>query len=525
MIKQTTVKQGKVRGRYAADPRVIAYLGVPYAAPPIGDLRWHEPVEHPTWEGVRDCLEFSAIPMQSAPSPGGTNVYDNEWQVDPTIPMSEDCLTCNIWTPAKTTDEKLPVFFWIHGGALQWGNSAEMEFDGERIARRGIVVVTINYRLNVFGFFAGKDSKGNKIARNIGNLDQQFALKWVYENIAAFGGDPENITIGGQSAGGGSAMSQLNCAANKPMIKKAIILSGMFRNPYMEMFSTTLETMEQQSEEFLHFLGVETLEEARELPAESIRAKNDQFGKFWLTVVDGEFQTDNYDRNVQNKVFLDVPMIHGWTNNEFFNSILADSVDEIEEKAKEIFGDMADEWLSLVDTTKGLEQAKKDSEVTAVEVSNRLLPIMCKEAGYASPHYIYEFGPLIPGYDNPGAFHSSDLWFFFETLAKCWRPFTGQHYDLAKQMCNYWCNFIKTGDPNNNGEAATVAKKVAKDPYAPRNSSNFYFDESELPEWKAYTPEDPEIMYFHEAAKLKCTPASPMMDFCVRYHKKLAEEK
>ena len=163
--------------------------------------------------------------------------------------------------------------------------------------------------------------------------------------------------------------------------------------------------------------------------------------------------------------------------------------------------------------------------MAAVEVSNRLLPIMCKEAGYVSPHYIYEFGPYIPGYDNPGAFHSSDLWFFFETLAKCWRPFTGQHYDLARQMCNYWCNFIKTGDPNNNGETATVAEKVAKDPYAPRNSSNFYFDESELPEWKAYTPEDPEIMYFHDAAKLKCTPASPMMDFCVRYHKKLAEKK
>lgn len=506
MIKTTTVKQGMVRGRAAADPRVIAYLGLPYAAPPVGDLRWHEPVEHPGWDGVRDCMEFGPISMQSKPGVNMDNIYDFEWNVDPTIPMSEDCLTCNIWTPAKSTDNKLPVFFWIYGGGLQWGNSAEMEFDGERIARRGIVVVTINYRLNVFGFFAGKDSKGNKVPKNIGNLDQQFALKWVYENITAFGGDPERITIGGQSAGGGSTMSQLNCAANKDMIKGAIVMSGIFKNPYFEHFKTSVEEMEAQSEEFLKFLGVETLEEARKLPAEFVRDKNDQFHKMWINVVDGDYQTDTIDNNVKNHVFLDVPLMHGWTNNEFFNAIMAKSVEEIEPMAREIFGDMADEWLALVDTAKGLEGAQKDSEVSSVELANRLLTVQKQSAEYKSPQFVYEFGVDMPGGDKPGAFHSSDLWFFFETLAKCWRPFVGHHYDLSRQMCNYWCNFIKTGDPN-----GMDCQGFACSPTA---------EEMPLPEWKEYTPDDPEIMYFHTAPELKKTPASPMTELCMKYHEK-----
>ena len=140
--------------------------------------------------------------MQSIPGLDKENIYTKEWNVDSEIPMSEDSLYLNVWTPAGTPEDSLPVFVWIHGGALQWGNSAEMEFDGERLARRGIVVVTINYRLNVFGFLAHQDMLNGKGDMNVGNLDQQFALRWTKENIRAFGGDPECITIGGQSAGG-----------------------------------------------------------------------------------------------------------------------------------------------------------------------------------------------------------------------------------------------------------------------------------------------------------------------------------
>lgn len=153
MIKITKIKNGYVRGSAAADPRIISFKGIPYAQPPIGENRWRAPQPCKDWEGVKECLEFSPIPMQSIPGLNKENIYTREWNVDSEIPMSEDSLYLNVWTPAFSREDKLPVFFWIHGGALQWGNSAEMEFDGERLARRGIVVVTINYRLNVFGFW------------------------------------------------------------------------------------------------------------------------------------------------------------------------------------------------------------------------------------------------------------------------------------------------------------------------------------------------------------------------------------
>ena len=150
MIKTAKIRNGYVRGSAAADPRIISFKGIPYAQSPTGENRWRAPRPCEDWNGVRECIEFSPICMQSIPGLDKENIYTKEWNVDSEIPMSEDSLYLNVWTPARTPDDRLPVFIWIHGGALQWGNTAEMEFDGERLARRGIVVVTINYRLNVF---------------------------------------------------------------------------------------------------------------------------------------------------------------------------------------------------------------------------------------------------------------------------------------------------------------------------------------------------------------------------------------
>jgi para-nitrobenzyl esterase len=154
MLRQVTVETGTLRGIPAADPRITAFLGVPFAAPPVGALRWRAPQPAASWEGVRPALEFAPISMQRIPGLAANDIYTREWNVDPEIPMDEDCLYLNVWTPAKRTDEKLPVYVWYFGGGLQVGNPAEMEFNGERIARRGIVVVTVNYRVNVFGFLA-----------------------------------------------------------------------------------------------------------------------------------------------------------------------------------------------------------------------------------------------------------------------------------------------------------------------------------------------------------------------------------
>ena len=217
MIKIAKTENGLVRGIPAADPRIISFKGIPFAAPPVGENRWRAPQPASDWKGTRDCLEFAPIPMQSIPGLDQDNIYTREWNVDPEIPMSEDCLYLNVWTPAESTGDKLPVYVWYFGGALQWGNTAEMEFDGERLARRGIIVVTVSYRLNVFGFLAHPElrKEAPNAPANFGNLDQQYGLFWAKRNIEAFGGDPDNITIGGQSAGGGSVLTQLNCPANK----------------------------------------------------------------------------------------------------------------------------------------------------------------------------------------------------------------------------------------------------------------------------------------------------------------------
>ena len=193
MIREAKTENGWVRGIEAADPRITVFKGIPFAAPPIGENRWRAPQPAADWEGVRDASRFAPISMQSIPGLG-TDVYCKEWHVDPEIPMDEDCLYLNVWTSAKTVDEKQPVLVWYFGGGLQWGYPSEMEFDGERLAKRGVVVVTVNYRINCFGFLAHKDltKEAPEAPTNFGNLDQQAGLRWVVRNIASFGGDPEH---------------------------------------------------------------------------------------------------------------------------------------------------------------------------------------------------------------------------------------------------------------------------------------------------------------------------------------------
>lgn len=153
MIRIAKTENGLVRGLEGADPRITAFKGIPFAAPPVGENRWRAPQPAENWEGIRDAYRFAPISMQDTPG-SGTDIYCREWHVDPEIAMEEDCLYLNVWTSAKSTEEKQPVLLWFFGGALQWGYPAEMEFEGERLARRGVVVVTVNYRINSFGFLA-----------------------------------------------------------------------------------------------------------------------------------------------------------------------------------------------------------------------------------------------------------------------------------------------------------------------------------------------------------------------------------
>ena len=478
MLREVETKYGKVRGLPAADPRITSFKGIPFAAPPVGKNRWRAPQPCQKWEGVKECYKFAPISVQNTPGLG-TDVYCKEWHVDPQIDMGEDNLYLNVWTPAKKADEKLPVLVWYFGGGFQWGYPAEMEFDGERLARRGIVVVTVNYRLNIFGFLAHPEitKEAPEEPTNFGLLDQRAGLKWVYENISAFGGNPEKITIAGQSAGAGSVMHQITTEKNKGLIKGAVIISGMIASPYEKMligFPMKLKDAEKWGTEFFEFLGVKSLDEARKIPADKMLAKYDEFVAThprMFTVEDGKFCTASPTEKLLSGDCLDIPIISGNTADEFLNFIPAADVAELEKKADQIFGSDAKQFLAFPRTKKSTGKSpefpfgpfgmrvigdkQKYAEISGIELAVKKVFEARKAKGSKNNFYYYRFNPDIPGEDNPGTFHSVDLWFFFETLAKCWRPFVGRHYDLARHMCNYWANFIKTGNPNGNDADGT----------------------------------------------------------------------
>ena len=454
MIRIADTKFGKVRGIAADDPRVTVFRGIPFAAPPVGKNRWRKPQPPESWNGVRDCIEFGPASMQDIPGLSG-DLYCREFHVDSNVPLSEDSLYLNIWTGAKEASEKLPVLVWIYGGAFQWGYTSEMEFNGERLARHGIVVVTIAYRLGPFGFLAHPEltAEDKEHPANFGLLDQRAALRWVYENIASFGGDPDNITLGGQSAGGASVTYALSNPEAAGMINKITVFSGLIRNPFYTdtiIMPATLDMVEENGKDFIRYLGCSSVEEARSVDACTIR---DAYMKYvtdhprFVPCIDGAYaKADPLQALIDGSV-PDVPVFAGYTRDEFMEKVPARTGTDNEEL--------------LADTV----EKKNIKYINVVQNTVRTVARAHTKNGTKAPMYVYRFESDIPGPDDPGAFHSCDLWFFFETIQKCWRPYTGAHYELARKMCDYWTNFIRTGDVNGTG-----------------------YDENPLPVWHSIEP-------------------------------------
>ena len=444
MLRLTEVENGRIRGVAGADPRITVFKGVPYAGSPVGQYRWKAPRPCIDWDGILEANEFAPIPYQDTPGLG-TDIYCREWHVDPKIPMSEDCLYLNIWTPAKSKDEKLPVLVWYYGGSFQWGYTAEMELEGEALAKRGIVVVSVAYRLGCFACLAHKDltKESPDAPGNFGLLDQKAGLHWVYRNIAAFGGDPENIKIAGQSAGGASVMNQLVCEDNSKIIKGAAIFSGIIKldDPKDELFTPKpLSEAEELGEKFMETLGVSGIEEARKLNSKTLLEGYNKYllnNPMMVPMKDGVFCKECITDAFMSGKYPDVPILAGNTVDEFIDN----NVNMVEKSVKEAF-------------------------------------VGAKKSHPSGDFYYYRFCPDIPGDGAPeeaypGCFHSVDLWFFFETLGKSHRAYEGRHYDLAAQMCDYFANFVKTGNPNGTGKGG-----------------------KELPSWGTYTEEVPNEMEF-----------------------------
>ena len=285
-----TVKEGALEGAFSDDKQSVIFKGVPYAAPPVGELRWKRPQPHAKWEGVRPALEFSAKAPQADLSKMG--LYGKEFYSDENLKRSEDCLYLNIWTPASAQPgDKLPVFFWIHGGAFTHGSGAEKEFDGEQFARNGVVFVSINYRVGALGFFAHPELDAENpegISGNYGIYDQVAAIDWVYENIAAFGGDPDCITAAGQSAGCMSVQTLISSDLTRGKIKRAVLQSAGGLGGLSHDIS--IEMRVKSSKELMEKLGAKNIEEMRAVLAEKIAEhyyeipKDQRNGKCQITV-------------------------------------------------------------------------------------------------------------------------------------------------------------------------------------------------------------------------------------------------
>ena len=452
-----TIEGGQVQGVPAEIPGVTVFRGIPYAAPPIGENRWRAPQPVIPWEGVRVCDKFGHPPFQAAHYPGG---YTTEWGYGDEAPYSEDCLYLNVWTKAPgQPDKKLPVAVWIFGGGLREGWGSEPEFDGKAWADKDVVLVSFNYRVGPFGFFAHPELSAEDpehATGNWGTLDQIEALKWVRKNIAQFGGDPDNVMIFGQSAGSRSVKFLSASPLTKGLFNKAVIMSGSgFTDPTKPVqpafpgapampvqSQPTLAQAEQSIKEVTDWANLKDLTALRRASTETIFALGGIY-----TAVTGK-------RSVLSAAPIS-PYIDGYVLNETFDEACVDGT------------------LAAVPYMIGftLNDAGNMAPAIGDFCLNR------EQAGGKA--WAYQFARPLPTDGRPnvlqGAFHSSDLWYVFKSLEHCWRPWTPGDRDLSEVMLTAWTNFAKYGDPSG-PEGATIGAGTVR--------------------WTPYTAEKPEFMVF-----------------------------
>lgn len=410
----------------------IVFKGVPYAKPPVGELRWREPQEMESWDGVLKADKFGKITVQDLPDPKHPFMgrFAKEFYNNPDfIPaMSEDCLYLNIWTPKDAKGKKFPVAFWIHGGGFGGGYNCELEFDGEEYCKKGVILVSVEYRCNVFGFLAHPwlDAENEKgISGNYGIMDQIAALKWVYENIEAFGGNPKNITVFGQSAGSMSTQVLISSDLTDGMIAKAIMQSGIACAVGIDR-GPTLEEEEVFGKRYVEMTGAKSIEELRSMTSEELRNVHRQFNAKMFQTGQGLVLVPNVDGYVLKDTVKNFWKEGKIRNIPYMAGVVVDDLgakpEEVKEKRTGLLMEECKRWST------------KSNEVNQ------------------NPAYLYFFAHELPG-DDWGAFHSAELWYTFGTLGRCWRPMTDADYKISEEMVTYWANFMKTGNPEDEGTA------------------------------------------------------------------------
>lgn len=401
----------------------IVFKGVPYAKPPTGELRWRAPQKMEPWEGIFKADHFGNQSAQKIWEADPDSLFFKEFHNDEASnnPSSEDSLYLNLWVPVKRKNKPMAVAFYIHGGAFMGGCGHEVEFRTDAYAKNDVILVTLNYRLGIFGFLAHPWLQAEDAAAcgNYGILDQIAALGWVRENIAAFGGDPENITILGQSAGCMSVQALLSIPSLRGRFSKAILQSGS-GYPSVLGKDISLEEGLERGSYAAKAAGVTSLEAFRAMTAQQLIQVQEQVyehvaedggGLAFSPVTNEVLLKHTFDEMAGSGMVADVPMMIGSTKNDMTVT------PEEAQKRRSRFQDACKGWAL---------QMEKHNQ---------------------SPCYVYFFTRDLPG-DDSGAFHSSELWYMFGTLGSCWRPMTSHDFGLSERMVSYWTNFMKYGDPN-----------------------------------------------------------------------------
>jgi len=467
--KPVAVTGGLISGAPGRDPSIVAFKGIPFAAPPVGERRWQAPSPVVPWQGVRRAESFGASCMQSIVPERKPWTYEfmahNE--------ISEDCLTLNVWTGAASARERRPVFFYIYGGGFNEGSTAVPVYDGEGLAKKGVVVVTANYRVGVLGFLAhpelSKESRAG-VSGNYGLFDLMAALQWVHDNITAFGGDANQVTIAGQSAGGMAVHYLIASPLAKGLFHRAIVQSGgsSVSRTGITVGGKVLADAEAEGRKFGESKGAPVLADLRAMtwkalteapqgtPAAGAGRGGAAPGIRFSPIVDGYLLTAPVARIVAEGKQNDVPILTGANTGELggLSGQQTVTVDSFVKRAMQQYGAMADEFLKLYPAATDEQAATAQAQSSRDQALVSMFLWAKQRARTArTSAFTYLWDHAMPGPDAAryGAFHTSEVPYFMNTLEMSDRPFTEADHKIADMMSSYIANFVKTGDPNGKG--------------------------------------------------------------------------
>ena len=478
-----TTKQGVLKGRREKNG-ITAFLGIPYAMPPVGKLRFCPPSDPQSWVSVRNATRFGGESLQIIDDTDLAIPGTKEYKIG--VQPSEDCLYLNIWTPAHSETDRLPVFFWIHGGGFRGGAGSRNLYAGDALALKGIIVVTINYRLSVFGFMTHpiiERETEHGCSGNYGLLDQLQALRWVHENIETFGGDPESITLAGQSSGAISVCGHILSPLSNSLFKRVCLQSGGLYSSQIEYQSR--ENAVSRADAFLRRHDLYSLEQLQDISA--LELLNYAAEEIWHPCIDGWFLPKPIDELLSENTYQG-ECLAGCTSDEWLADTPQNSLDE--DSLRGFLHTYYAPWEKQLQTHYPFDNVSDHVTMAYIRMSSDSMftgMLRTVEALYSGKStYVYYFNHRIQTHipSLQGAAHGLELPYVFGRthlggLAPWeYRKWDQRDQEISMEMMNYWSNFAKTGNPNQDG----------------------------LPAWPAYTHDQPDILEFSNLTKILKNP-------------------